>query len=181
MKLIKTLILAIIVLAILAVVAGLMMDSQWRVERRAVVNADPTTVYADISRIRGWQEWTAWNTEAYPDMQISYSGPERGVGARQSWDDGAMTGTVEITAVQPNKGFDYVVSMEEGKYQMQCSMQVAPADAGAEVIWACEGDSGGNPFSRLMMAAYKPMIGKEFETGLNNLQQRHAPPENANE
>ncbi|MGB1581061.1 MAG: SRPBCC family protein [Nevskiales bacterium] len=174
MRLIKTLILAIIFLVIVAVVAGLFMSPQWQVERRAVVNAAPATVYADISNIRGWKDWTAWNTEAYPDMQISYSGPERGVGAKQSWDDGAMTGYVEITEVTAGERFRYVVSMDEGKHEMDCSMAVAPAQQGSEIRWGCSGNSGSNPLSRLMMAAYKPMIGKDFETGLANLVARYS-------
>ena len=156
-----------------AAVAGLFMDSQWQVERRAIVKAAPADVFGYISRIHSWQEWTAWNTKAYPEMKISYSGPASGVGARQSWDDGAMTGHVEVTAQGPGRQFDYIVSMDEGKYQMDCSMAVEPAAAGSEVRWSCSGDSGGNPFSRLMMAAYKPMIGKDFEKGLANLEQRY--------
>lgn len=174
MKLLKTLILVILLLTVMAVIAGLFMDPQWRVERRAQMTAPAATVYAYISRIRSWQEWTAWNTEVYPQMQISYSGPERGVGARQSWDDGSMAGHVQITAEDPGRRFEYVVSMEEGKHEMNCSLAVQPADAGSEVIWGCAGDSGGNPLSRLMMATYKPMIGQDFEKGLDNLQQRYS-------
>lgn len=174
MRLLKTLGLAIVLLIILAVVAGLFMDPLWRVERRTNVAAPAAEVYGFISRIPNWVQWTAWNTEAYPDMQISYSGPASGVGARQSWDDGAMSGYVEITAEEPGKHFDYLVSMEGGRHQMSCRLAVTPDTGGSAVVWSCSGDSGGNPIDRLMMAAYRPMIGKDFETGLSNLQQRYA-------
>lgn len=174
MKLIKTLGLVIVLLVILAVVAGLFMDPQWRVERRTTVAAPAAEVYGFISRIPNWVKWTAWNPETYPGMQIAYSGPESGVGARQSWNDGAMTGYVEITAEEPGKHFDYLVSMDEGKHQMSCRLAVAAVEGGSKVNWSCSGEVGGNPLDRLMMAAYRPMMGKDFEKGLGNLQQRYA-------
>ena len=85
-----------------------------------------------------------------------------------------MTGHVEITEVGPGHRFDYIVSMDEGKHQMDCEMSVVPADGGSLVNWLCEGDSGGNPLNRLAMAAYKPMIGQDFDKGLVRLKQRYA-------
>ncbi len=172
MKLLKTLVIALLLLMLMVVVAGMFMDSQWQVERRGRVTAPVAKVYEYISTIRQWSEWTAWNKEAYPQMQLTYSGPDTGVGARQTWHDGAMGGFVEITAVVPGQSLDYVVNMDSGTHAMQCRLAVEPAGEAATVIWRCSGDSGGNPLDRLMMAAYKPMIGRDFEIGLARLQQQ---------
>ena len=171
MKLIKTLLLITVLILAGAVITGLFMNPAWQVERQAVVTAPVKAVYGYISKLPNWSQWTAWNKEAYPDMQLTYSGPEVGVGARQSWNDGAMSGYLEVTTVDAGKSLDYLVSMEDGKHSMDCRLAVAPMDAATVVSWLCRGDSGGNPLDRLMMAAYKPMIGRDFEIGLARLQQ----------
>lgn len=171
MKLIKTLVLASILLVIIVVVAGFFMDSQWRVERRGSVPAPSAQLYGYMSTLPNWAQWTAWNREAYPDMQLTYSGPEAGVGARQSWSDGAMSGYVEVTAVVPGQSLDYLVSMEGGEHTMDCRLAVEAADSGSNVLWLCSGDSGSNPLDKLMMAAYRPMIGRDFEIGLARLRE----------
>ena len=171
MKLIKTLILASILLLLIAVAAGFFMDPQWQVERRGNVPAPVATVYNYMSTLPNWAQWTAWNTEAYPDMQLAYTGPAAGVGARQSWSDGAMSGYVEVTAVEPGKNLDYLVSMEDGKSTMDCRLSVEPAATGSTVLWLCSGNSGSNPLDKIMMAAYRPMIGRDFEIGLARLRQ----------
>lgn len=173
MRLIKTLLLALLMLVALILMAGFFMDAQWRVERRTQVNAPADAVYRYISHIPHWPEWTAWNPEAYPEMQITHSGPTAGVGARQSWDDGAMRGYLEVTAATAGSHFDYLVSMDEGRHRMDCRLTVSEAPEGSQVTWACQGDSGNSPLQRLLMAAYRPMIGKDLEAGLRRLSDRY--------
>lgn len=171
MKLLKTLLLMTVLILAAAVIAGFFMNPQWQVERQAVVTAPPNAVYGYISTLPNWSQWTAWNKEAYPDMQLTYSGPQAGVGARQSWNDGAMSGYLEVTAIDAGESLDYLVSMDGGKHSMDCRLAVSKLDSATAVRWLCRGDSGGNPLDRLMMAAYKPMIGRDFEIGLARLQQ----------
>ncbi len=174
MKLIKTLLLMTVLIVLGAVVTGLFMNPLWQVERQAIVAAPKAQVFGYMSALPNWAEWTAWNKEAYPDMQLTYSGPASGVGARQSWNDGAMSGYVEVTAQEPGQSLDYLVSMEGGKQAMDCRLAVSGQEGNTAVSWSCRGDAGGNPLDRLMMAAYRPMIGRDLEIGLARLQQRYS-------
>lgn len=156
----------------IALLASLLMSSEWRVERSAEVPARPSKVMAFISLLPNWPEWTVWNTENIPELKVSYSGPNWGVGARQSWHDGAMVGVLEVTDYDPGKYMEYNVDMDNGEFVMQCRIETVPVLTHSRVTWTCWGDTGGNPVDKLMMAAFKPLIGKDFQGGLDRLVER---------
>ena len=164
------------VVAVLLIVGllgyGLSLDSHWRVERSAVIDAPQGPVFAYVSILRNWPEWTVWNPQKYPSMKYSYGGSEWGVGATQQWDDGAMQGMLRVTDYRPGEFMEYELVMEQGKFRMRGSLSIEPAGAGSRLTWACWGDSGGNPVNKLMMRFYRPMIARDFNGGLANLQQR---------
>lgn len=174
MKILKGMLGIAILLVIVMVVVGFSQDPKWRVERSVVVNASPPQVFEYIQHLKDWPQWSAWNPEKYPDMSYSTSDPDFGVGAKQSWNDGGMTGELVISDYKPNDYFEYDLSMDGGEYQMRGRMSVKPADGGTRLTWACWGDSGANPFDRLMMLMFKPMIGDDFQVGLDNVKQHFA-------
>ena len=174
MKLLKYMVGSVVFLLGVALVASLLMSSEWRVERSAEVNAPPSKVMAYISLLSNWPEWTVWNTSNFPELKTSYSGPNWGVGARQSWDDGAMVGVLEVTDYDPGSFMEYNVDMDNGEFTMQCRLQTDALLSHSKVTWSCWGDTGGSPVDKLMMAAFKPMIGDDFQGGLDKLAARFA-------
>lgn len=174
MRILKYIVGVVVLLLGILLLAGFLLGPDWRVERSADVGAPPNKVMAYISMLPNWPEWTVWNSENYPGMKLSYSGPNWGVGAQQSWDDGQMVGILEVTGYDPASYLEYNVEMDHGKYMMQCRIEVAPLLASSRVSWSCWGDSGSNPVDRLLMVVYKPLIGNDFEVGLSNLQSRFA-------
>lgn len=154
---------------LIAAVAGFLMGSEWEVKRQTVVPAPIDQVADYTTTIPNWQKWTVWNSENYPEMKIVNAGPEQGPGAIQRWDDGAMVGELKVTSWNAPNKMDYNVNMDNGAFVMDCSLEFAAASAGTEVTWRCWGDTGLNPFNRLMTAAYEPIIGKDFQGGLDKL------------
>lgn len=165
--------LAIVAVLLVALLAwGLMMDSRWRVERSVEVAAAPGPVFAYVSILRNWPEWTAWNPKEYPDMEHEFSGPDWGVGAIQRWHDDGMQGELQVTEFQPGEYLEYMLKMEPGGIRLRGSLRIEPAGTGSRLHWSCWGDAGDNPIDRLKMRLYTPMIGRDFSAGLGNLQAR---------
>lgn len=174
MKILKILVGAVVLLLGVMLLIALLLDSEWRVERSVDIDAPPSKVLAYISLLPNWPEWTVWNAETYPEMKMSYSGPNWGVGAQQSWNDGSMVGVLEVTAYDPARYMEYSLDMDNGEFVMQCRIEALPRLTGSTVNWNCRGDTGGSPVDKLMMVIFKPLIGKDFEGGLNRLAARFA-------
>ncbi len=175
MKLLKILAILAALLIALVVGAGLLIEPRWMVERSAQVRAAPATVLAYVGELRNWTEWTVWTREKYPDMQLEFPGPTSGVGAVQKWRDGSMKGELEITEFQPDSHLAYVLDMEDGRWQFNCRIAAVATAEGQSlsvVTWSCSGDSGANPVNRVMQKVFEPMMGDDFQRGLDKLAQR---------
>lgn len=165
-------------LAVLTVVlAGLLgwaftLAPEWRLERSAEIAAPPGPVFAYVSLLRNWPEWTAWSPAEYPDLKYEFSGPEWGVGAVQRWHGGGMGGQLRVTDFLPGEYLEYELEMDGGKVRLRGSLRIEAAGAGSRLRWSCWGNSGSNPLHRLLIRAYLPLIGRDFERGLRNLQAR---------
>lgn len=176
MKLLKVLAIIAAVLIALIVGAGLLIEPRWTVERSAQVRATPATVLAYIGDLRSWSEWTVWTKEKYPDMQLEFPGPTSGVGAVQKWHDGSMKGELLVTEFQPESHLEYALDMDDGRWQMTCriaAVATAEGEAASVVTWSCSGDSGANPLNRVMQKLFEPMMGDDFQRGLDKLARRY--------
>jgi len=112
-----------------------------------------------------WRRWTQW-----PDSGLVAEGPERGVGARLTWNDADLgDGSFEIVAVDPLRSVRYRVYVEGGSMHTDGTFLLEPEGAGTRVTWREEGDFGRNPlmgyWARLMSRAQ----GRELEKALVRL------------
>lgn len=166
----------ILVTALIAavIIGGFLTPSQWRSEASTEIQAPVSSVFEQVNTLKNWPTWTAWNPETYPDLSISFSGPESGEGARYQWFDGAMHGEVAIHQVVGMESLRYTVTMDDGEFEMECGFDFV--DGAAVVVnWACWGDSGKNPVARLMMKFYEPLMRQDFELGLQQLKAKLEP------
>jgi len=172
-KTLKKIILAVLLIPILLVIVSLFLPAQYRVERTTTINARPDAVFAQINTLKQWPEWTAWTVAKYPDMKISFAGPEAGVGATYSW-DGKSTGhgTMKITRSEPVKEIAYDLEFDHGRFFSKGTLTLEPSSESLKVTWVNEGDLGWNPVSRVFGPLMDRMIGPDFEEGLRNLQKR---------
>jgi len=173
MKALKKILLIVLLIPIALVVVSLFLPSTYRVERRVTISAKPGAVFAPINMLKQWPEWTAWTVAKYPDMKVSFAGPEAGVGASYSW-EGQSTGqgTLKITRSEADKGISYDLNFENGKYLSKGAITLEPSGESVEVTWSNEGDLGWNPVSRFFGLFMDQMMGPDFEEGLRNLRQR---------
>lgn len=151
---------------------GLLMEPVWRVERSIDIAAEPGPVFAYVSLLKNWPEWTAWTPAEYPDIRYEFEGPDWGVGAIQRWRDGRLQGQLKVTEFRPGEYLEYELKMRPGDIQLRGSLAIAAAEGGSRLVWSCWGDAGDHPFDKLKMRVYAPMIGRDFERGLSRLQAR---------
>lgn len=156
-------------LVVLLVVVGLFLPGTFTVVRTAEIAAAPDKVYALVADPRGWKQWSAWNKRD-PQMQIEYSGPPSGAGAKWEWKsksqgDGAMT----FSAAEPGRRVAYDLYFPDFGTTSKGDLRFEPSGAGTRVTWTMNGDMGKNPLYHWIALGADVMVGKDFDEGLAGL------------
>jgi len=162
--------LALVGVAALALLgAGLLLPSTFEVSRAIVIAAPADKVYDLIADPRLWAKWSAWSKRD-PAMEVRYSGPPFGQGAKWSWKSRSEgTGSMEFTRVEPNHRVEYALSFPEYNMKSGGAFQIDAAPAGTRVVWTNAGDVGSNPLKHYLAAMMDRLVGPDFEAGLANL------------
>lgn len=172
MKVLKRILLAVAIIIVLVIVIGFFLPSHSHVERSIIIKAPQQVVFDQINDLHKWNKWSPW-AKKDPNMQISYSGPETGVGSSYTWKGNreVMSGKQTIvTSTAPSlvvnemrfEGFDE---------PSMVSFKIDKADEGTKVTWSLESETGNNPIHRYFGLMMDKMVGPDFESGLANLKQ----------
>ncbi|MBC8001192.1 MAG: SRPBCC family protein, partial [Opitutaceae bacterium] len=157
-------------LVIILAVVGLFLPGTYHVERSVTITASSSDIYPYLNSLKKWPEWTAWTVAKYPDMKISFEGPESGAGAIYHWDGKSSgQGTLKLTQSSPTNGVFFDLSFDHGKYLSKGSILMDLSDEGVEVTWTNEGVLGWNPVNRYFGLFMDRMMGPDFQKGLENL------------
>ena len=169
MKWLKRVILAVVAIIGVLLVVGFLLPSGFKVQRSMQIAASPAKIYPLIADPRQWKNWSVWN-QRDPAMQITYSGPDAGTGAKWSWQSKTEgSGTMEFTSATPNDGLKYVLTFPDFGMASRGEMRLVPEGAGTRVTWTNEGDMGASPVNRYFGLMMDSMVGPDFEGGLKNL------------
>lgn len=162
--------LAVVGMVALAVVGvGFFLPSSFHVERSIVVNAPPGKVYDLVSDPRTWAKWSVWS-QRDPAMDVTYSGPPFGQGAKWSWaSESEGSGSMEFVKVEPNRRIDYTLSFPDFGMKAAGEWNFEPQGAGTRASWSLRGDVGPNPLKHYLAWSMDRMVGPDFEAGLANL------------
>ena len=143
------------------------------VERSATINAPPERVYALIEDLRQWERWSPWE-ELDPDMQHTYSGAERGVGAVHEWKGNkkAGEGRMRITEAESPRHLGLALTFIK-PFKSENTTSFDLTDVGGSnatnVKWSMQ--SPQNWMMRVMdvFMNMDKRIGNDFEKGLAKL------------
>lgn len=167
MKMVKTVIEALFGLALLLIVVSFFLPSEWRVERSTTIEASVEEIFPYLNNLKNWADWIPWDD---PTMVRTYEGPEEGVGAISQWrSERWNAGLVEIEKSIPDHFVGYSVTMGGGEFYLECSFELSPSGAYAEVSWSCWGEVGRHPIGKLLALGFDSMMGSDLEAGLANL------------
>lgn len=173
MKVLKWIGIVVGVAVALFVIVGLLLPGRYRVERSVVIDAPPETIHPTISTLKEWPTWTAWTVEKYPDMKVTFTGPESGVGAHYAWEgESTGKGKLMLTKSDPATGVEYDMDFDDGKYVSTGGIKLEPDGAATKATWWNAGELGWNPINRYFGLMMDGMMGPDFQTGLNNLKQK---------
>ncbi|PXA84120.1 polyketide cyclase [Caulobacter sp. D4A] len=161
---------AVVVLGIAGLlIAAALRPPTFRVERSILVNAPPEAVLAQVSDFKAWRGWSPYET-LDADLQRTYGGAERGVGATYAWaGKKAGTGRMRIDEAASRQVRIALDFEKPFKASNTALFTAVPEGDVTRVTWSMSGPA---PFiSRLMGLVFNmdKMIGRDFETGLFNL------------
>lgn len=161
-------------IAVVLLVGFLYVESRpdtYRIERSLATTAAPEVVYATVEDLRQFSRWSPWDGRD-PNLQRTFLGPERGPGARLSWQGNPEvgSGTMSITQATPPKALRYLVVLERPwRATIENDFGFVTADTGATVTWVVSGKLGF--WAKLFTLFDDPdgRVGKDLETGLGKL------------
>jgi hypothetical protein len=170
MKILKWL-LGLVVLAVVAFVAiGLVLPRELQVARSIDIEAPASAIFPYVNSPRATEMWSPWLAKD-PQTQISYEGPEAGVGAKMQWaseNPEVGKGTSEITASEQDRRVG--VALDFGDMGTATSAYDLVESGGTTTVtWSFETDMGAGPIGRWMGLMMDDWVGADFEQGLANL------------
>jgi Polyketide cyclase / dehydrase and lipid transport len=161
-----------VVLGIFMVIAAL-KPTEYLIKRDIVINAKPEAIFPYLVSSKNADQWMPWK-ESDPQVQISYSGPEEGLGSTSSWDSpGQMgTGKAEVVGVIANQSVKTKITYSKPMEMTQDSEFILTTQGEAtQMTWTV---TGSQPFFARLMCTLMFMdmdkyVGGMFERGLNKL------------
>jgi len=157
------------ILVLAAVAVGFFLPSRFEVSRSIVIAAPADRVYDLIADPRLWRKWSAWH-ERDPDMDIKYSGPPFGQGAKWSWKSRSEgTGQMEFVRVEPNRRVEFSLHFPDFNLRSGGAFDIEDARPNTKVTWTNAGDVGANPLKHYLATFMDRLVGPDFEKGLANL------------
>jgi len=174
MKALKNILITVAALVGLFIVIGLFLPNTWEVQKSVTMAASKENIYEHVANLAKWLEWSPWNDTKDTSLKYTYEGPEIGAGAQQNWTSDKMgTGWLKITEANPEKGINYDLFIDMGRFQSNLHGEMAfeTVDGQTKVTWTDRGENGGNIIRKWMALSMGSMLGKDMEEGLNKLKQ----------
>jgi hypothetical protein len=161
--------LVVIIGAFLGYVA--MQSSDMNIGRELLINAKPEAIFPYINNNKKTNEWMPWG-DTDPDIHMTYSGPEEGVGSQASWTSSGRMGVGQAVIVASsvnqavNTKLTYIKPMEMSQ---DAVISLTPKGDSTLVRWEVKGK---NTFIGRMFCVFMDMdkvVGSQFIKGLTNL------------
>jgi uncharacterized protein YndB with AHSA1/START domain len=148
-----------------------MGSDTYEVIRTGTINAPVSEVYGHIVDFRKWEAWSPW-ADLDPDMVVTYTGPDAGVGAHYAWTGNrkAGAGSMEITeAVEDDHVTVGLTFLKPFKSEAAITLTLDPRGEATAITWRMFGHK--TISSRIMgiFVSMDKMVGPDFEKGISQL------------
>jgi len=172
---------ALVVVVVVLVGGAYLLPRESHVERSIVIDRPAAAIFPLLESPKRFNQWSPWK-DIDPNVRMSYSGPESGVGAAMAWNGNSKVGRgsqiiTEVVADQRVKTDLNFGDMGSAKAEWL----LAPAGGGTTVRWTLDADVGNNPIGRYMGLFMDRMVGPDYERGLRQLKElaEKSPPPDA--
>jgi uncharacterized protein YndB with AHSA1/START domain len=147
------------------------LPPKFQIARETVINAPPERIFPYLNEPRKVDTWNPW-MKLDPQIKMTYSGPESGVGATSAWEGNSDVGVGSITIVESTPPslvrakLDY---LKPFKSTSLVEYTLKPEGTQTKVSWSFSGESA--YFARIMCLFMNmdKMMGGMFEKGLAEL------------
>lgn len=169
MNLLKRCLIGLLFIIVFLMIVGMFLPSKFEVQRSITINKTPQEIYPLIVDLKQWKKWGVW-FQRDPDMVVSYSGPNQGLGMKSSWQSALEgSGEMTITAVSKDQKVTYDLYFPEFEMGSTGELTLTQDNGTTTVTWRDYGDVGSNPVNRYFAMMMDSLIGPDFEKGLENL------------
>ncbi|MEZ5758551.1 MAG: SRPBCC family protein [Emcibacteraceae bacterium] len=160
------------VLIVIFLIKILSKSTVFKISRSRIIEAPADVIFEQINNSRNFNTWNPW-MRADPEAEITYEGPESGVGASYSW-NGKKTGMGSDTIVESIPHEKVMVRLEFIKpfaSTNRAGFTLTPVGNGTEVTWSMWWQR--NFLMKLMHTVFnvEKMMNSSFDSGLENLNQ----------
>lgn len=170
MRLILRIVTGLVLIVALLAIAAFFLPRQVEVDRSVRIDAPPDKIFPYVNSLQKTEEWSPWLGRD-PEVSLTYSGPEAGVGNTLEWvseHPQVGTGRQEITLSKPNERVE--TALDFGPMGTATAYFALLGEGGAtDVTWGFSTDLGNNPVSRWMGLMMDDWVGGDYEKGLANL------------
>lgn len=169
MTALKNFVVGIGIVLVLIFGVGFLLPSEFQVERSINIDAPADEIFVHVADLKAWKNWGVW-FKRDSLMEITYSGPEKGVGMKSVWfSETQGSGEMQVLELSPNKKITYSLYFPEFDMGSTGQLTFEEREGKTLVTWVDYGDVGGNPIDHYFAAFMDSMIGPDFEAGLDNL------------
>jgi dienelactone hydrolase/uncharacterized protein YndB with AHSA1/START domain len=169
----KKILFILAVLAIIVLAATALIPAQVHVERSAVIEASPATVYRYIADFHQFNRWSPWAARD-PETRYEFTGPAIGVGSAMSWSSEhpeVGTGRQQVIEAEPPHRVRTKLEFGDDMGPAFSGFTLEPQDNGTRVVWTFDSEAGFNPLHRVFGLMMDKWVGPDYEQGLANLKQ----------
>lgn len=174
MRALKTLLIIVGVVLVIALILGMIGPDTYRFERSVTIAAPADKVYPHVSTFANMDKWSPWNAHD-PNMKKTTEGTDGTVGAIWKWEGNSDVGKGEqrYDSLVPNSLVQARLHfMEPFENECDARVELRPVGDSTKVTWAMVGE---NNFMGKLMSKFMDMdamIGKDFENGLSMLKEQ---------
>ncbi|WP_188716818.1 SRPBCC family protein [Agrococcus terreus] len=144
--------------------------ARFEIVRTADIAAPRERVHALVDDFHDWSRWSPWE-DVDPALRRSYSGADRGVGARYGWEGNrqAGRGSMEILESTPERIRIDLRFEKPIKARHELEHGFADHPDGTRVTWTMRGENRGLHALFWRLFPMERELGKQFEQGLAKL------------
>ena len=167
----KTIIIAIVILIAALLVYAATKPDTFRVERTASIKAPPEKIFPYLNDLRKGEAWSPYEKKD-PAMKRTFSGAASGKGSVYEFDGNKEIGKGRLEIIETVPPSKVVITLDmfkpfEGHNIVEYTLE--PKGDATIVTWAMHGDMSYISKVMSIFINIDSMIGKDFETGLANL------------
>jgi uncharacterized protein YndB with AHSA1/START domain len=156
------------------VLGSFLLPSHVHVERDIVINAPPEAVYALVSDFQAWDAWSPW-ANLDPDAEMTITGT--GIGQTMTWaSENPQVGRGSQVIAAMDAPHTLTTHLDFGNMGLaDATFTLTPEGEQTQVTWTLDTDMrAGVPLLQQPLNTYfgflmDSMVGKDYETGLQNL------------